>query len=588
MGNHRRLALFEIVGAKRFINFRHSPYMKGQPMSSKTVVETDILVIGGGMAGVFAAVKSRDEGLDVVLVDKGSIGRSGLTPFARGFRWYNEEVNGAKEDFIAGSCMYGEYLNNRDYLKSYLDRSKSAYEDLASWGIFGNIQYAPSLVKAVKESGTRIMERTMMTDLIVKDGRAAGAVGFTMDEGRFVAVKAKAVIMCAGAGAFKPTGFPVSSLTSDGDAMSYRIGAEITGKEFVDPHATTQDGPADCWNFWGPHWSGGIWPGVAELERGLSLDSTLDNFFTTDLKKTPPNDPSGGIGRGQLYRNGEWVAAPRPGADESVIKGPYGEPPAPGPDRSKGEARLVGGASAGLGVHKAEGLWPVDSKCASNIAGLYAAGDGLGSMMLGTLYSAGGGSVSGSAVQGVMASESVAAYVKNMKLPVISKDELERLRTITFEPGERENGYNPVWVTQVLQNIVLPSHVLYVKSESRLKAALTNIEFIRDHFVPSLMAEDTHALRLAHETKNMVLNAEMKLRTSLFRTESRGNHYREDYPARDDENWLVWIKIKDGGGSMKLTKVPIPEAWHPDPQKPYEQRYPFRYPGELEYLNKKG
>ncbi len=555
-------------------------------MSLENVVETDILVIGGGMAGVFAAVKSRDKGLDVVLVEKGSIGRSGLTPFARGFRWYDEEVLGSKEDFIAGSCMYGEYLNNRHYLKSYLDRSKSAYEDLASWGLFGEIKYAGPLVNAVKKSGAHIIERTMMTDLIVQNCRVAGAVGFSMEEERFVVIKAKAVIMSAGAGAFKPAGFPVSSLTSDGDAMSYRIGAEITGKEFADTHETTMENPADCWNFWGNHWSGGIWPGIAELERGLTLDSTLTNYFGTDPKKGLGNNPVGGIGRGQLYRNGEWVTAPRPALDESVIKGPHGEPPPPGPDRSKGGVELVGGASAGLGVHKAEGLWPVDSKCTTSIPGLYAAGDALGSMMLGTLYSAGGGSVSGSAVQGVLASESAAAYVKNMKLPVVPEEELERLRTITFEPRTREKGYNPAWVTQVLQHIMLPSHVLYVKNEARLTSALTNIEFLRDHFVPNLMAEDTHALRLAHETKNMVLNAEMKLRASLFRTESRGNHYREDYPARDDE-WLAWIKIKDDGGSMKLTKVPIPEEWRPDPHTAYEQRYPFRFPGELEYLNSK-
>jgi succinate dehydrogenase/fumarate reductase flavoprotein subunit len=209
-------------------------------------------------------------------------------------------------------------------------------------------------------------------------------------------------------------------------------------------------------------------------------------------------------------------------------------------------------------------------------------------MMLGTIYSAGGASVSGSAVQGVMASESAAAYVKGAKLPAIPEGELARLRAVTFAPSILKKGYAPEWVTQVLQRIMLPSHVLYIKSEARLKAALANIEFIRDHFVPKLMAEDTHALRLAHETKNMVLNAEMKLRTSLLRTESRGNHYREDYPARDDKNWLAWIKIKDEGGNMTLTKVPIPDEWRPDPQQTYEQRYPFRYPGELEYLNKNG
>jgi succinate dehydrogenase/fumarate reductase flavoprotein subunit len=79
----------------------------------------------------------------------------------------------------------------------------------------------------------------------------------------------------------------------------------------------------------------------------------------------------------------------------------------------------------------------------------------------------------------------------------------------------------------------------------------------------------------------MVLNAEMRLRSSLFRTESRGTHYREEYPRRDDPTWLAWVKLKaDEQGKMTLVKVPIPKEWWPDLSKPYEERYPFRFPGE--------
>lgn len=113
-----------------------------------------------------------------------------------------------------------------------------------------------------------------------------------------------------------------------------------------------------------------------------------------------------------------------------------------------------------------------------------------------------------------------------------------------------------------------------------MQAALTIITFIKNHLVPQMFAKDAHELRLAHETKNMVLSAEMRLRSSLFRTESRGNHYREDYPRRDDPNWLAWTKIKEEQGEMKLIKVPIPKKWWPDISEPYEERYPYRFPGE--------
>jgi succinate dehydrogenase/fumarate reductase flavoprotein subunit len=135
-------------------------------------------------------------------------------------------------------------------------------------------------------------------------------------------------------------------------------------------------------------------------------------------------------------------------------------------------------------------------------------------------------------------------------------------------------------VTQILQNILTPYFIMYIKHGQRLQTALQQVEYLRDHLVPKLYAKDSHELRLAHETRNMVLNAEMRLRSSLFRTESRGNHYREDYPRRDDPTWLAWVKLKAENGEMKLWKEPIPEEWWPDLSKSYEEIYPVRFPGE--------
>jgi succinate dehydrogenase/fumarate reductase flavoprotein subunit len=78
------------------------------------------------------------------------------------------------------------------------------------------------------------------------------------------------------------------------------------------------------------------------------------------------------------------------------------------------------------------------------------------------------------------------------------------------------------------------------------------------------MAKDAHEWRMAQETKNMALNAEMMLRASFFRTESRGHHYREDYPRRDDPTWLAYVKLKEEQGKMKVSKGTIPRDWWPD------------------------
>ena len=126
----------------------------------------------------------------------------------------------------------------------------------------------------------------------------------------------------------------------------------------------------------------------------------------------------------------------------------------------------------------------------------------------------------------------------------------------------------------------MPYFFLQVKHGERLQAALTLAEFLNSHLAPKLMAKDPHEWRIAQETKNMALNTEMMLRASLFRTESRGSHYREDYPRRDDPTWLAWVKLKEEQGKMKVYKEPMPKKWWPDLSKPYEERYPKIFPGE--------
>jgi succinate dehydrogenase/fumarate reductase flavoprotein subunit len=186
----------------------------------------------------------------------------------------------------------------------------------------------------------------------------------------------------------------------------------------------------------------------------------------------------------------------------------------------------------------------------------------------------------GAAVPGKRAGGGASEYALLAEKPVVDKAEVTSLKEMVYEPMERRGGFSPRWVTQLLQNTMMPYFILHVKHGERLQAALTTVEFLRDHLVPKLTAKDGHELRLAHETKNMVLNAEMILRASLFRTESRGQHYREDYPRRDDPAWLAWVKVKKGQGGMLVSKEPVPQEWWPDLSKPYEERYPFRFPGE--------
>ena len=106
-------------------------------------------------------------------------------------------------------------------------------------------------MKPIKERDIPLIERVVITHLIKEDGRIAGAAGFRLDAEETITIQAKTVILCTGAGGFKPNGFPVCDLTHDGTIMAYQIGAKVTGKEWNDGHSGRSVNPAACYDGWG-------------------------------------------------------------------------------------------------------------------------------------------------------------------------------------------------------------------------------------------------------------------------------------------------------------------------------------------------
>jgi succinate dehydrogenase/fumarate reductase flavoprotein subunit len=557
-------------------------------MSLENLVETDVLVIGGGIAGCLAAIKAREQGMDVTIVDKAYAGKSGasISPPA-GMMAFNPEWSVDFDVVMNAFNMDGEYINNRDWCEIILRDSWAIHQDLVSWGVkfppftaelakmmcppYTNVPIpfrgiSPVPRKQAKKVGVRIMDRIMVTDLLKQDGKVVGAVSFSIDSGDLYIFKAKATVLSGGGNSFKPAGFPISMLTGDAEAMAYRAGAEITGKEFnCTTHPTRAIHPAALYAFRlvGPPPFFGLkdaqgeeqsW-GTAEKAKAGEPDLSL-NFVIH-------------AGKGPIISDFDAV----PEQTKESFRSRFQQTPT-------GKVPLAGGAAAGYGNVGTGGVWVIDTKCATSLPGLYAAGDCGGTRHNGALIVNIGGGTCPSAVIGRRAGEGAAEYALQTEKPIIDEEELARLKKIVYVPMERKSGFSPRWVTQLLQNTMIPYFISFIKHGERLQAALTIVEFLRDQLVPKLLAKDAHEVRLAHETKNMVLNAEMILRASIFRTESRGAHYREDYPRRDDPAWLAWVKIKEEQGRMKLLKEPVPKEWWPDLSKPYEERYPMRFPGE--------
>ena len=466
------------------------------------------------------------------------------------------------DDFVAAVSRSSLGTNNSTYTRQMAAHSLARVEELREWGFFESPLYNNSFMKPIEERGIELMERVVITHLIKDEGRIAGAAGFSLDKETTHVFRAKSVILCTGAGGFKPNGFPICDLTHDGTVMAYEIGAKVTGKEWNDGHPGQAANPAACFDGW--HGMFERKPGTTGI--GIRHDLGVDLNYRAYMQGNPLTGGPPGIGQRQEAEGGPY----RPeefarGGEPKKGKRPEGGPPGEGPrSEKKGDhppgmgGNPVGGSSAGMAIHKSEGLVPINEKCESTIPGLYAAGDALGSHMAGGIYTQIGSSLAGSAVQGAVAGGAAAEYCSTVSLGAVSSRKIETIRAEILAPLKREAGYGPAWVTRTLQGIMIPNFVLYIKKERLMQAALAYVEELRDHHTPMLRAADMHELRLAHETRNMIVSAEMKLRASIMRKESRCSHYRLDYPECDDKNWQAWINIYKGSdGTMQLEKQPF-------------------------------
>lgn len=531
----------------------NEPKIKADDMITQEHV-SDVLVIGSGMAGLFATVKAHDEGGKVIMVSKGGLGRSGQTPFAKGIFAYDaSKEKMSLDEFVAKVARSALGSNNTAYTKQMAEHSLARVKELESWGFFDSPLYHKSFSKPINERRIPVLERITITHLIKEEGRIAGAAGFSLDEPTIHIFRSKSVILCTGAGGFKPNGFPIGDLTHDGTIMAYKIGAKVTGKEWNDGHPGQSKNAAACFDGW--HGMFERKPSITSIQVNHHLGVDLNYMAYANggaVRMGPPHEQGSHTLEGGPYTPEEFRMQGGPPPRPKNGEAPNGGRP---PGMSE---HPVGGSSAGMAIHKAEGLVPINEECASSIPGLYAAGDALGSYMAGAIYTQIGSSLAGSAVQGAIAGEAAMKYAKENRYVAIHKAFLARIKEEILAPLEREAGYSPAWVTQTLQGIMIPNFVLYIKKERMLKAALAYVEELRDHHLPYLKAADLHELRLAHETVNMVLSAEMKLKASLMRKESRCSHYRLDYPMLDDKAWQAWINIyQDKKGTMRFEKQPF-------------------------------
>jgi succinate dehydrogenase/fumarate reductase flavoprotein subunit len=560
-----------------------------------TNVSTDVLIIGGGMAGICAAIKAKEQGVDVTLVEKGSAGKtSGIQAFHGDIKVFDPKRGQKLEEWMRLINERSEYLNNREWSEIVVKDSLERYQELVSWGVEfyqsdGKLlarsmdgmenyvmvkrQFLPALRKKAEDVGVKILDRIMVVELLKQDGKVVGALGFHTTRGDLYIFQAKATLIATGGSALKLGQRSVNSWTADGEAMAYRAGAEISGKEFtvgMRMALRNKTNPSE-----------GTWKEVDSLAHFPRFGYTLiaPMMPTVNAEGGPVVDVTweAHCGRIPLYAYLEDLSPLHVDYIQHAYRVPGKmETDAEGLEILKGGKLKFNVPSYDdvVNVFGGAGIWPINTDCATGLPGLYAAGVSCATMASGVVYVGPGFGLAHGAVTGSRAGLGAARYSMNTHKTPIDELELKKLKGIMCSPMERKGGFSPRWITQLVQSLTIPYFILQIKHKERLQAALTLMEFVNSHLVPQIKAGDAHEWRMALEAKNMALDAEMRLRASLFRTESRGSHFREDYPQRDDPSWLAWVKVKEEHGQMKVFKEPVPQKWWPDLSEPYAKRYP--------------
>jgi succinate dehydrogenase/fumarate reductase flavoprotein subunit len=552
------------------------------------VNETDVLVVGGGLAGLWAANIAKKSVDRVLIVDKGPEDWGGVGSMAGG-DFEAVLPNEDPADFVKDLVYYYDGLCQQDVVEEIYKHSYERMQDYQKWGCefltdaSGKLKGIPQrslehvklypaklgtqggpvmvrcLVKEANRLGVKRMHRTVVSDLIKDNGKISGAVGFDTYTGEFHIFKAKAVVLSVGQAGWKSTRLTCSG---EGMWMAAEAGAELTNCEFI--HVHNQPRLFE-------------WEGQTKL---LPLGARFVNAKNeTFMNKYAPKfgantDTNFNVlgmsleareGRGPFYLD----TSPVKDEDIELVKPHSGW-------QLLNYQKLLG---LGINVFKEKTEWmpaPValyagivaDAAGRTCVPGLFTAGRSR--LVDGGVY-IGGFALCNTAVTGHIAGESAAEYAKSNKSHALDETEIAGLKKKLFAPMEKQ-GPAPREVLNRIREIIFPYNVCIVKNEKSLNRATGELSELKAGAFQEMSAKDFHYLMKWMEVKGILNMSECFLRASLMRNESRSGHYREDHPRRDDKNWLKWIvfSLKNGQLSNRLEPVPFgkykykPERYYTD------------------------
>jgi succinate dehydrogenase/fumarate reductase flavoprotein subunit len=575
-------------------------------------IETDVLVIGGGLAGCMAAIKAVEHGVKVAIAEKANTENSGCAGTGIDHSWaYVPPVHeplgytfdDMMQDHIQGSSGG---LVRKDLLRLVAGNNYYRMLDIEKFGI--KMRYADSplpgkyrivpqfhsvptsinfdgryiklrLTRQAKKRGVAIYNRVMVTELLTSDGEIAGALGVGVRDGNIYLFRAKAVVLSTGRSnrMTRSASGPRHNLrvpaedTGDGKAMALRAGVGVINMELLT----------------------GLWFSIGgnEINLGSPRNTTQPAGSITGAKgevlvsRTRFYDWSK-LGKEKINAadvRRQWIES-RAGAFKDYFalrrqgKGPFFL------DLTGGTEEEIQYAEWSIS-HEAKGYWwldylaeqenfdfrtdkleylpntrelsiaqaggvVVDRNLETAVKGLYAAGDEVG----GLPFSSSPGAFSMGWHAGDLAAQRAG---KQSAPPPVNEEPVVALKQLCRSMIDRKLGFHWTQLELAVQNIV-DYYCGDERSENYLKRGLKRLAQLLSE--TPLKAENAHELGRCLEVRSIIENAEMVMRASLERKESRrqpSRFTRADYPEQDDANYLCFLCQQKIDGEVKFSKIAV-------------------------------
>jgi succinate dehydrogenase/fumarate reductase flavoprotein subunit len=531
----------------------------------------DVLIIGSGGAGLRAAIEARRHNATIMLITKSLVGRANCTATAMGtFRM--AQGADAQHQHFQTTLEAGRFLNNPQLVHLLVSEAQSVIQELQAFGVPlsigpsrttvakkppAGIYLTQALTNLAKKSGVKLLERTMAIELLVQDKRSFGTIALNMLTGELLTISAKATIMATGGYShlYSRNDNP-PRITGDGLALAYEKGAELQDLEFIQflPMFIEPGIPRIYILDW-----------LIEATKHLIPEGPILNLHgepilaTYDLLSQP-------ILRDNLIVAIEQELSKEPTNADSVFLDLTTLTPTDLEDvcqldyqrhtlRPLLDVLTRKPLRIAATAHYTMGGLRIDTTCTTTIKGLFAAGE-----VTGGIHGAnrlGGNALTEVIVFGKRAGQQAARYAQQHNTIKIDETDTQAVKELINRLQRPKHQAIPPTHLKSLVQTTLSKSCRPVRNQQKLQQGLEGLDQIKQTILPQLIAENPTQLTHAFETQSMLLLATLIFKATLARKESRGSHYRLDYPTRDDTNWRKTVVLKKERKQPKIHFIPI-------------------------------